>query len=64
MTSVIRQRSDHAHDPKNPKAFLCSAAQSEIWGKRRKQKMKKIMFTAAVAAAGLAFGIESANIVG
>ena len=26
--------------------------------------MKKIMFTAAVAAAGLAFGIESANIVG
>ena len=26
--------------------------------------MKKIMFAAAVAAAGLAFGIESANTVG
>ena len=26
--------------------------------------MKKVMFAAAVAAAGLAFGIESANTVG
>ena len=44
--------------------FLNSAAQSKKALEERKKTMKKLMFGMAVAAAGLAFGLESANVVG
>ena len=44
------------------KEFISHSCGPEESGVER--KMKKVMFTAAVAAAGLALGIESANTVG
>ncbi len=58
MMSSARDRTTR-HDPKIPDCNPETKAE-----KKRNTTMKKIMFAAALAAAGLAFGIESANTVG